>query len=75
LADLGCRVSDLDIVTVGPVAYSHSIQSAQFTTKDGAKVDLVVRVTDVHRKWLVVQEHVSVPVDSATGNADTLSKP
>jgi ketosteroid isomerase-like protein len=72
-------ISDLDIVTVGPVAYSHSIQSTQFTAKDGAKVDIVVRVTDVYRKvhgkWLVVQEHVSVPVDLATGKADTLSKP
>jgi hypothetical protein len=36
-------------------------------------------VTDVYRKikgkWLIVQEHVSFPVDLATGKADLLSKP
>jgi ketosteroid isomerase-like protein len=72
-------ISDLEITTVGPVAYSHSIQSGQFTAKDGSKVDLVVRVTDVYRKihgkWLVVQEHVSVPVDLASRKPDVLSKP
>jgi ketosteroid isomerase-like protein len=73
------EISDLEITTVGPVAYSHSIQGAQFTKKDGSKFDLVVRVTDVYRKihgnWLIVQEHVSVPVDLATGRPDTRSKP
>jgi len=38
-----------------------------------------VRVTDVYRKtggrWKIVQEHVSVPVDFATGKPDMLSKP
>jgi uncharacterized protein (TIGR02246 family) len=72
-------ISDLTITTVGPVAYSHSIQSAEFTGKDGRKTDLVVRVTDVYRRihgeWLVVQEHVSVPVDLASGKPDMLSRP
>jgi hypothetical protein len=39
----------------------------------------LVRVTDVYRKlkgkWLIVQEHVSVPVDLATQKPDLLSKP
>jgi ketosteroid isomerase-like protein len=72
-------ISDLDVTTAGAVAYSHSIQAAQFTRKDGSKFELVVRVTDVYRKvrghWLIVQEHVSVPVDLDTGKADLLSKP
>jgi ketosteroid isomerase-like protein len=38
-----------------------------------------VRITDVYRKiggkWLIVLEHVSVPVDLATGKPDMLSKP
>ena len=72
-------ISDLDITVVGSVAYSHSIQTGQLTGKDGSKVDLVARVTDVYRKlkgkWLIVQEHVSVPVDLATQKADLLSKP
>jgi ketosteroid isomerase-like protein len=75
---LKVSISDLSITAVGTVAYSHSIQAAQFTTKDGSTFDLVVRVTDVYRKiggkWKIVLEHVSVPVDLATGKADLLSK-
>jgi ketosteroid isomerase-like protein len=40
---------------------------------------LIVRVTDVykkaHRRWLIVHEHVSVPVDLDTGKPDLASKP
>lgn len=72
-------ISDLSIAVVGPVAYGHSIQQVLFTQANGSKVDNVLRVTDVYRKvhgrWLIVQEHVSVPVDSHTGKADWLSKP
>jgi ketosteroid isomerase-like protein len=72
-------ITDLEITTVGTVAYSHSIQAGELTASDGAKVSLTVRVSDVYRKihgqWLIVQEHVSVPVDLATGKADLLSKP
>jgi ketosteroid isomerase-like protein len=72
-------ISDLDITVVGSVAYSHSIQAGQLTDKDGSKLDLTVRVTDVYRKlkgkWLIVQEHASVPVDLATQKPDLLSKP
>ena len=45
----------------------------------GQPIDLTVRVTDVYRKikgkWLVVHEHVSVPVDLNTGKPDMSSKP
>lgn len=72
-------MSDLTITVVGPVAYGHNIQDGYFTRKDGSKVHAVVRVTDVYRKmggkWLIVQEHVSFPVDIETGKADLLSKP
>jgi len=72
-------VSDLDVTAVGPVAYGHSIQTIHFTGKNGKANDLIVRVTDVYRKmggkWLIVQEHVSVPVDLDTGKPDMMSKP
>jgi ketosteroid isomerase-like protein len=72
-------LSGLAITTVGPVAWSHSIQTMHYAAKDGAKKEFVVRVTDVYRKlagkWLIVQEHVSVPVDFETGKADLMSKP
>lgn len=72
-------ISHLSVTVVGPVAYGHSIQEEQFTGANGAKAAIVVRVSDVYRKihgrWLIVQEHVSMPVDLETGKADLLSKP
>ena len=72
-------LADLAVTVVGPVAWSHSIQDMRYAGKDGAKKQFTVRVTDVYRKtagkWLIVQEHVSVPVDPDTGKADLLSKP
>jgi ketosteroid isomerase-like protein len=76
---LSFTLSDLAITVVGPVAWSHSIQSMHYAAKDGAKKEFAVRVTDVYRKlagkWLIVQEHVSVPVDLDTGKPDLMSKP
>jgi ketosteroid isomerase-like protein len=72
-------VSDLHITVVGPVAYTRSIDDGTLTAKDGSKLHLVVRSTDVLRKlngkWHIVQEHNSFPVDPTTGKADMLSKP
>lgn len=72
-------ISEQSITVAGSVAYGHNIQTAAFTRKDGSRLDIVVRVTDVYRKikgkWLIVQEHVSFPVDLDTGKADLLSKP
>jgi PhnB protein len=73
------EVSDLHITVVGTAAYGHHIETGYFTDEKGKKVDVVVRVTDVYRntsgKWLIVQEHVSFPVDIDSGKADLLSKP
>lgn len=72
-------VSDLTINVVGTVAWGHSIQSGEFTGKDGKKAKLVVRTTDIYRKikgkWLIVEEHNSIPVDLVTLKPDPLSKP
>jgi ketosteroid isomerase-like protein len=72
-------ITNQSITVVGAVAYGHNIQSTNLTAKDGSKTHAVVRVTDVYRKingkWLIVQEHVSFPVDLATGKADLLSQP
>ena len=72
-------ITDLQITTGEMLAYSHSIQDAIFTKKDGTVFHLVVRVTDVYRKshghWLIVHEHVSVPVDLDSLKPDLLSKP
>ena len=72
-------LTDLDITTDDSLAYGHSIQRVAGTNKEGKKLDLTVRVTDVYKKingnWLVIHEHVSVPVDLETGKPDLTSKP
>ncbi len=76
---LSNAISEQSITVVGPVAYGHNVQTGFFTRKDGSRVNVAVRVTDVYRKikgkWLIVEEHASVPVDLDTGKADLLSKP
>ena len=71
-------ITNLDITTGGTIAYSHSIQHASLTDKDGKKMDLTVRVTDgykkVNGKWLISHEHVSVPIDFATMKPDFNAK-
>jgi ketosteroid isomerase-like protein len=48
------------------------------TDKQGKKLDMTLRVTDVYQRirgrWLVIHEHVSVPVDLDTGTPDLASK-
>jgi uncharacterized protein (TIGR02246 family) len=72
-------ISEQTIHVVGTVAYGHNIQTSEFTGKDGTKVTIVVRTTDIYRKmkgkWLIVEEHNSVPVDLGTMKPDLLSKP
>jgi ketosteroid isomerase-like protein len=74
------EVADISITTNGSdMAYGHSIDHVSGKTTDGKQVDLTVRVSDVYRKiggkWLIVHEHVSVPVDISNGQADLQSKP
>jgi ketosteroid isomerase-like protein len=73
------EISDLSVTAAGPLGYGHSIQRISGTDAKGQPIDLTVRVTDVYRKikgnWLIVHEHVSVPVDLDTGKPDLSSKP
>jgi ketosteroid isomerase-like protein len=73
------EITDLAVTVDGNIGYSHSIQAISAKNKRGDIVDLTVRVTDAYRKidghWLVTMEHVSVPVDLATGEPDLRSKP
>ena len=74
-------VSDLSITSDGMIAYGHNIQRVSGKASDGSTIDMTVRVTDVYRKmggkWLIVQEHVSVPIDFSSGKPvpDLMSKP
>jgi ketosteroid isomerase-like protein len=68
---LRLTMSDLDIQVVGDFAYGRSLQRVSGRhAKGGKPFDYTVRVTDVYRKidgkWLIVQEHLSLPIDRAT---------
>ena len=73
------EIKDLTVNVDGNTAYSYSFQHYVAKTKSGESRDLTVRVTDVYRKmggkWLIVQEHVSVPVDPQTGKGAFQSSP
>lgn len=73
------EISGLEITAVGNLAYGYSFQHVAGKGSDGNPIDLTVRVTDVYRKaggkWLIVHEHISVPVDLSTGKADLKSTP
>lgn len=72
-------IADLAVTTVGTVAYGHSIQKIVGTGIKGDPIDLTTRVSDVYRKikgnWVIVQEHISIPVDLDTGRPDFSSRP
>jgi len=66
-------ITELTITVDGNVGFSYSFQRITGTDIQGHPVDRTVRVTDGYRKiggnWLIALEHVSVPVDLATGQA------
>jgi ketosteroid isomerase-like protein len=72
-------ITDIGITVEGNIGFSHSIQHVTGTDTQGHSVDRTVRVTDGYRKiggkWLIVLEHISVPVDLTTGKPDFSSKP
>lgn len=69
-------ISELSITISGDVAYTRSIQSI---SGNMSPHQMAVRVTDVLRKidgkWLIVQEHVSVPINFTTLKPDFMSRP
>lgn len=73
------EISGLEVTAAGNLGYGYSFQHVAGKTTDGNQSDITVRVTDVYRKtggkWLIVHEHISVPVDLKTGKADLQSKP
>jgi ketosteroid isomerase-like protein len=73
------EIQDLNVVTDGEMAYSRMVEPITVTAKDGSKFSITLRITDALRKingkWLVTQEHISVPVDLDSGKPDLDSTP
>ena len=72
------EISDVRIVAEGTLAFASAIDRWLATGGDGKSTEMVFRTTvglrKVNGRWLIVHEHLSVPVDPVTGMADFLSK-
>ena len=70
---LGYEIRDLGIIVSGDVAFGHSLNRVSGTLRNGNRSDFWVRWTTCFRKidgtWLIVHDHVSVPLDVETGRA------
>ena len=70
---VGYEIADLSITVGDEVAFTHSFIRLSATLPTGQKIGNWVRWTACWRKiggqWLMVHEHVSVPVDIQTGRA------
>lgn len=73
------ELTDVSIMADTSLGFGHSIQYVTGTNAKGQPIDFTVRVTDGYRKidgnWLIVHEHVSIPVDLDTLKPDPSSKP
>lgn len=76
---INAEVSDIAVTSDGHLAFSHSIQHLSGTAKDGKPFDATLRYTDgyrkIHGRWLIVLEHISVPINMASAKPDFSSKP
>jgi uncharacterized protein (TIGR02246 family) len=70
---LDYEIRDLTIAVCDDVAFAHSLNRISSTSKDGKRNDVWVRFTACFRKidgnWLIAHDHVSVPLDPASGRA------
>ena len=70
---VGYETRDLSITAGDDVAFAHSLNRVTGTLQNGNRVDYWVRWTACLRKtdgtWLIAHDHVSVPLDVATGAA------
>jgi len=62
-----------DIDVEKDLALAYSLQAITVTMNDGTERQIVLRVSDVFRKnndeWRIVHQHISYPIDAATGQA------
>jgi ketosteroid isomerase-like protein len=76
---LGYEVRDLQITAGDDVAFCHSLNGVNGTTKTGTKIAMWWRATVGFRKiggkWTVTHEHSSVPFEMTSGQAAMDLKP
>jgi uncharacterized protein (TIGR02246 family) len=71
--------SDMRIISSGDVGFIHALEHFTGKLKNGEPSDLWLRATSgvrkINGKWLIIHDHVSVPVDFETGKAVLNLKP
>jgi ketosteroid isomerase-like protein len=71
--EIGLEGRDASVSVSGDVAVVHMLIRASGTLADGREVGYWVRTTNgcqrSNDRWLITHEHVSVPVDMASGSA------
>lgn len=72
-------ISDLEITADNNLAFSHSLMTTKGTDLQGNPVDRTVRVSAGYRKingkWVIVHEHISIPVNFMTGKFEPVPRP
>jgi ketosteroid isomerase-like protein len=72
-SSIAYEVRDLHVTTHGDLAFVHAVNHVKGTLASGQITDMWVRWTACFRRidgvWLVVHDHVSVPVDLEHGQA------
>jgi ketosteroid isomerase-like protein len=70
---IGQEIRDLTIVASADIAVAHLLIRASGTLKNGREVGYWVRATvccqRANHRWVITHEHISLPVDVASGNA------
>ena len=70
---LGYETRDLTITVGDDVAFAYSLNRISATLKNGNRIDYWARWTACFQKidgnWLIVHDHVSVPLDAESGRA------
>jgi uncharacterized protein (TIGR02246 family) len=70
---------ELRILSSGDLGVINALERVTGRLKAGGQSDIWLRATSVvrriHGKWLIVHDHISVPVDLATGKASLDLKP
>jgi uncharacterized protein (TIGR02246 family) len=76
---IGFEMRDLDLTVGGDIAFCHSLNHVDATTKGGVRIDMFWRATSCFRRrdgrWMVTHEHSSVPFDMESGRASLGLKP
>ena len=78
MKDIKIEFLELKVITDGKLGYARSIQRFSASGPDGKPVDITFREADllhkVDGKWKILEQHISVPIDMATGKALMASK-